>query len=567
MKKGQVYEGSVVRVDFPNKGIVCVGDETAVVKNSLPGQKVKFSVNKVRKGKAEGRLLEVTEKSPLETGRTCSLFGLCGGCTYLSLPYEEQLKVKEEQVKRLLDSVLNKQEEAWIFEGIKGSPKAYEYRNKMEFSFGDEYKDGPLALGMHKRGSFYDIVTVADCEIVDADYRLILQSVRDYFARAKVSFFHRMSHEGYLRHLLVRKASRTGEILVALVTTSQDPWQGETAVEGSLDADALITGFKDLLLSLEQDGKLVGKFAGILHITNDSIADVVQSDHTELLYGQEYFYEELLGLKFKISTFSFFQTNSYSAEVLYQTARDYVGDLGGSDKTVFDLYSGTGTIAQLMAPAAGKVIGVEIVEEAVEAAKKNAAANGLDNCEFIAGDVLKVLDEVEEKPDMIILDPPRDGIHPKALPKIIAYGVEHIVYISCKPTSLVRDLEVFLENGYRVDKAVAVDQFPWTANVETVCLLSKLQSKEHIEIEVKMDEMDLTSAESKATYEEIREYVLEHTGLKVSHLYIAQVKQKYGIIERENYNKPKSENAKQPQCPAEKEKAITEALRHFGMIL
>lgn len=471
MKKGQVYEGSVVRVDFPNKGIVCVGDETAVVKNSLPGQKVKFSVNKVRKGKAEGRLLEVTEKSPLETGRTCSLFGLCGGCTYLSLPYEEQLKVKEEQVKRLLDSVLNKQEEPWTFEGIKGSPKAYEYRNKMEFSFGDEYKDGPLALGMHKRGSFYDIVTVADCEIVDADYRLILQTVRDYFAQAGVSFFHRMSHEGFLRHLLVRKASRTGEILAALVTTSQDPWQRETAVEGSLDADGLITGFKDLLLSLEQEGKLAGKFAGILHITNDSIADVVQSDHTELLYGQEYFYEELLGLKFKISTFSFFQTNSYSAEVLYQTARDYVGDLGGSDKTVFDLYSGTGTIAQLMAPAAGKVIGVEIVEEAVEAAKKNAAANGLDNCEFIAGDVLKVLDEVEEKPDMIILDPPRDGIHPKALPKIIAYGVDHIVYISCKPTSLVRDLEVFLENGYRVDKAVAVDQFPWTANVEVVILM------------------------------------------------------------------------------------------------
>ncbi len=566
MKKGQVYEGSVVRVDFPNKGIVCVGEETAVVKNSLPGQKVKFSVNKVRKGKAEGRLLEVTEKSPLETGRTCSLFGLCGGCTYLSLPYEEQLKVKEEQVKRLLDSVLNKQEEAWIFEGIKGSPKAYEYRNKMEFSFGDEYKDGPLALGMHKRGSFYDIVTVADCEIVDADYRLILQSVRDYFARAKVSFFHRMSHEGYLRHLLVRKASRTGEILVALVTTSQDPWQGETAVEGSLDADALITGFKDLLLSLEQDGKLVGKFAGILHITNDSIADVVQSDHTELLYGQEYFYEELLGLKFKISTFSFFQTNSYSAEVLYRTARDYVGDLGGSDKTVFDLYSGTGTIAQLMAPAAEKVIGVEIVEEAVEAAKKNAAANGLDNCEFIAGDVLKVLDEVKEKPDMIILDPPRDGIHPKALPKIIAYGVEHIVYISCKPTSLVRDLEVFLENGYRVDKAVAVDQFPWTANVETVVLLSQQKADDYIEVELELDELDLTSAESKATYKEIQEYVLKEHGLKVSNLYISQVKRKCGIEVGENYNLPKSEDSRQPQCPEEKEKAIKDALEHFGMV-
>ena len=570
MKKGQVYEGSVVRVDFPNKGIVCVGEETAVVKNSLPGQKVKFSVNKVRKGKAEGRLLEVTEKSPLETGRTCSLFGLCGGCTYLSLPYEEQLKVKEEQVKRLLDSVLNKQEEPWTFEGIKGSPKAYEYRNKMEFSFGDEYKDGPLALGMHKRGSFYDIVTVADCEIVDADYRLILQTVRDYFARAKVSFFHRMSHEGYLRHLLVRKASRTGEILVALVTTSQDPWRGETTVEGNLnalDVDGLIAGFKDLLLSLEQDGKLSGKFAGILHITNDSIADVVQSDHTELLYGQEYFYEELLGLKFKISTFSFFQTNSYSAEVLYQTARDYVGDLGGSDKTVFDLYSGTGTIAQLMAPAAGKVIGVEIVEEAVEAAKKNAAANGLDNCEFIAGDVLKVLDEVEEKPDMIILDPPRDGIHPKALPKIIAYGVDHIVYISCKPTSLVRDLEVFLENGYRVDKAVAVDQFPWTANVETVVLLSKgMVDSRKVKVDFSLEDMDLSEFKGKATYEQIKAYVLEQTGLKVSSLYIAQIKKKCGLDVGENFNLAKSENARQPKCTPEKEEAIMQAFKHFGIV-
>ena len=576
MKKGQVYEGSVVRVDFPNKGIVCVGDETAVVKNSLPGQKVKFSVNKVRKGKAEGRLLEVTEKSPLETGRTCSLFGLCGGCTYLSLPYEEQLKVKEEQVKRLLDSVLNKQEEAWAFEGIKGSPKAYEYRNKMEFSFGDEYKDGPLALGMHKRGSFYDIVTVADCEIVDADYRLILQTVRDYFARAKVSFFHRMSHEGYLRHLLVRKASRTGEILVALVTTSQDPWQGETAVEGSLDVDALITGFKDLLLSLEQDKKLAGKFAGILHITNDSIADVVQSDRTELLYGQEYFYEELLGLKFKISTFSFFQTNSYSAEVLYQTARDYVGDLGGSDKTVFDLYSGTGTIAQLMAPAAGKVIGVEIVEEAVEAAKKNAAANGLDNCEFIAGDVLKVLDEVEEKPDMIILDPPRDGIHPKALPKIIAYGVDHIVYISCKPTSLVRDLEVFLENGYRVDKAVAVDQFPWTANVETVVLLSHKKADSYIHIDVEFGEgegkipvdsiakrAEAYKPKEKVTYKMIKEYIEAKYGFKVHTAYIAEVKRDLGLP---MYDAPNAvEELKQPRKhpTAEKVEAIKDALRYF----
>lgn len=481
MKKGQVYEGVVERVDFPNKGVVRVGDDTVIVKNSLPGQKVKLGINKVRKGKAEGRLLEVIEKSPLECGRTCSHFGVCGGCTYLSFPYEEQLRIKEDQVKRLLDPVLTKQENPYVWEGIKGSPQAYEYRNKMEFSFGDEYKDGPLALGMHKRGSFYDVVTVDDCEIVDADYRLILQTVLAYFTEKQVCFYHRLQHVGFLRHLLVRKASKTGEILVALVTTSQKPWKvgsGEDAdfVEKNNDkmkAQELVDGFKNCLLALEQEGKLQGRFAGILHITNDSLADVVKSDHTDVLYGQEYFYEELLGLKFKISTFSFFQTNSYSAEVLYQTAREYVGDLGGKDKTVFDLYSGTGTIAQLMAPVSGKVIGVEIVEEAVEAAKKNAAGNGLTNCEFIAGDVLKVLDEVEEKPDMIILDPPRDGIHPKALPKIISYGVDRIVYISCKPTSLTRDLEVFLANGYCVEKAVAVDQFPWTANCEVVCLLKK----------------------------------------------------------------------------------------------
>ncbi len=483
MKKGQVYEATVERVDFPNKGIVNTGEGTVIVKNSLPGQKIKLSVNKVRKGKAEGRLLEVTEKSPLETGYPCSHFGLCGGCTYLSLPYEEQLKIKESQVKRLLDSVLEKQESSWNWEGIKGSPVEYEYRNKMEFSFGDEVKDGPLSLGMHKRGSFYDVVTVENCKIVDADYRLILKTVRNYFAEKEVSYFHRLRHEGYLRHLLVRKASRTGEILVALVTTSQDA--GEAMPERTL-----LDGFLKELLTLEKEGGLQGKFAGILHIVNDSQADVVQSDRTDVLYGKEYFYEELLGLRFKISTFSFFQTNSHSAEVLYETAREYAGELAesaadsgnasaegdigaGKGKIIYDLYSGTGTIAQLMAPVAKKVIGVEIVEEAVEAARKNAAENGLNNCEFIAGDVLKVLDEIEEKPDLIILDPPRDGIHPKALPKIINYGVEHIVYISCKPTSLVRDLETFLESGYIVERAVAVDQFPWTANCETVCLLSK----------------------------------------------------------------------------------------------
>ena len=571
MKKGQVYEGVVERIDFPNKGIVKVGEETCVVKNALPGQKVTFSVNKLRKGKAEGRLLEVVEKSSLECGSPCSHFGVCGGCTYLSFPYEEQLRIKENQVKRLLDSVLLTGQGEYVWEGIKASPKYFAYRNKMEFSFGDEEKNGPLTLGMHKRGSFYDVLTVEDCRIVDADYRMILKAVRDYFAKKGVSFYHRLTHEGYLRHLLVRKAVKTGEILIALVTTTQNPWTGNAALEqdakqDTADAQALLAGFCEMVRALP----LIGSLAGILHIENDSIADVVQSDATHILYGQDYFYEELLGLKFRITPFSFFQTNSLGAEVLYDTVRNYIGKLqGGRESVVFDLYSGTGTIAQLMAPVAGKVIGVEIVEEAVEAASENAALNGLSNCEFLAGDVLKVLDEITDKPDFIILDPPRDGIHPKALPKIIGYGVDRIVYISCKPTSLVRDLAVFLENGYRVEKAVAVDQFPWTANVETVVLLSQLRQKpdDYIHVDVDVAELEGTSAETKATYEKIKKYVAEHNGgMKVSNLYIAQVKRKCGLELAENFNLPKPEDSRQPQCPKEKEEAIMKALKSFKMI-
>ena len=291
----------------------------------------------------------------------------------------------------------------------------------------------------------------------------------------------------------------------------------------------------------------------------------MQSDETTVLWGQDYFYEELLGLKFKISPFSFFQTNSLGAEVLYETARGYVGET--KDKVVFDLYSGTGTIAQILAPVASKVVGVEIVEEAVEAARENASLNGLSNCEFIAGDVLKVVGDLTEKPDLIILDPPRDGIHPKALERIIGFGVERMVYISCKPTSLVRDLAVLKERGYRLVRACAVDMFPATGNCETVVLLSKLNTKQHVEVELNLDELDLTAAESKATYDEIKAYVLEKYGLKVSSLYISQIKRKCGLDVGQNYNLSKKENAKVPKCPPEKEAAIMDALKYFQMIM
>ena len=589
MKKGQIAEGNVTTVEFPNKGIVMTdGGERVIVKNTIPGQRVSFAVNKVRKGKAEGRLLETVKKSPLETADTCRHFGQCGGCTYQSLPYEEQLKIKETQVRGMMEQAIG-DACAYEFLPIRHSPRVLAYRNKMEFSFGDEYKDGPLALGMHKRGSFYDIVTVEDCRIVDGDFRAILMATLAYFREQEISFYHRLRHTGYLRHLLVRKAVKTGEILVDLITTTQD-WrnvqeqderakieaallekQGRCPHAGTVNEEKekrLLAGWKDVLLALSLEGTL----KGVLHTKNDSVADVVKNEGTEVLFGQDYFYEELLGLRFQISPFSFFQTNSLGAEVLYSTAREFIlGDNPDmlADKTVYDLYSGTGTIAQMLAPVCKKVVGVEIIEEAVEAAKENAALNHLDNCEFLAGDVLKVLDTIEERPDYIVLDPPRDGIHPKALEKIINYGVDHMIYISCKPTSLARDLEVLLARGYVVDKVQCVDMFPNTVHVETVVLLSQLKQKpdDYINVTIELDDVDITSAETKATYDEIKKYVAEHNaGMKVSNLYISQVKRKCGIEVGKNYNLPKNEDSRQPQCPEDKERAIVEALEHFKMI-
>lgn len=560
MKKNEFYEGMVTSLKFPNKGIVYVEDEDAYVqvKNTLPGQRVRFQLKKVKKKRPEGNLTEVLVPSEIEKAvPPCPHFSECGGCAYQTLPYEEQKKLKLNQVKALLDAVYPD----FPLDECVESPRIWEYRNKMEFSFGDEVKDGPLTLGLHKRGSFYDIVSVPECQIIDEDLRKVLKTTQDFFRNAKlggksIDFYHKMRHEGVLRHLLVRKGLKTGEMLICLVTSSQG---GIDSAEGK----QLLEKYKDTLLALET----TGTFAGILHMTNDSLSDVVKADAVDILYGKDYFYDELLGLRFRITPFSFFQTNSAGAEKLYSLAREYIGDLTG--KKVYDLYSGTGTIAQVLAPVAKEVTGVEIVEEAVYAAAENAKENQLDNCTFLAGDVLTVLDELTEAPDAIVLDPPREGIHPKAIRKILDYGLSSFVYISCKPTSLARDLEVFLEYGYQPVRAKCVDMFPWTRGIETVVLLSQLRQKpdDYIDVDIDVAELEGTSAETKATYEKIKKYVAEHNdGMKVSNLYIAQVKRKCGIELAENFNLPKSEDARQPRCPKEKEEAIVEALKAFQMI-
>ena len=543
MKKGDIFEGKVIRIEFPNKGIIDIEGQKVIVKNALEGQIVRFFINKKKRDKIEGRLLEVIEPSPIEQPAACKHFGICGGCRYQNLSYEQQLDLKKRQVEELIE----KNGLSFDIENIYGSPITEGYRNKMEFTFGDEEKDGPLALGMHKKNSFYDIVTLDDCRIVDPDFNVLLQAILKYFKEKGETYFHKIRHEGFLRHLVMRRSVKTGDILINLVTTTQS----------QLDESE----FVNMILAQKIDGKVVG----ILHTLNDNLADVVQSDETKTLYGQDYFYEYLYNMRFKISPFSFFQTNTLGAEVLYDKVREYVGET--KDKLVYDLYTGTGTIAQMLAPVASKVVGVEIVEEAVEAAKKNAVDNHLDNCEFIAGDVLKVVDNLTQKPDILVLDPPRDGIHPKALRKIINFNVDEMVYVSCKPTSLMRDLLVFREAGYEVKRACLVDMFPGTVHVETVVLLSKgeVDSKK-IRVEFSLEDMDMSEFQDGATYTQIKDYVLEHSGLKVSNLYISQIKRKCGIEVGKNYNLPKSEDSRQPMCPPEKEKAIREAFKYFGMI-
>ena len=492
MKKHEVYEGIVTSVKFPNKGVAVVDDTKCMIKNVLPGQHVLFRVTKKKSGMCEGNLLEITKHADNECEPFCRHFGECGGCAYQNLPYKEQLALKENQVRELIENVKGLEldtplrdafqngdlgtagnlDAGGVFKHITPSPVQFGYRNKMEFSFGDAAKDGELELGLHKKGSFYDIVTVRDCRIVDEDFCRILWESLCYFRGKETPYYHKRSHEGYLRHLIVRKAVKTGEILIDLVTSSQKP------ADTPCTEVSLLSDWANMLKGL----KLSGHIVGILNTINDAVSDTVIDEGTEILYGQDYFYEEILGLRFKITPFSFFQTNSLSAEVLYDMVRRLVMECYETEKTgpvIFDLYSGTGTIAQLLSPIAGKVIGVEIVEEAVEAAKENAKLNGLHNCEFIAGDVLKVLDEIEDKPDFIVLDPPRDGINPKALNKIVNYGVDNIVYISCKPTSLARDLEIFISRGYEVRTIMPLDQFPGTVHVETCVLLCHQNVTKH----------------------------------------------------------------------------------------
>ncbi len=450
MEKGLIYEGVVEQLQYGGKSKVFVEGEAVEVKNVLPGQKIRLRVTKNRRNKKQGKVLDIIERSPLETEDTCKHFGRCGGCFMQSIAYEKQLSIKESQIKSLFE---NENINVGEFLPIIGSPKIFEYRNKMEFTFGDEEKNGPITLGMHKKGLHHDIVTVDDCQIMDEDFRRILIAVLEYAKENSLAQYNSMRHEGFLRHLVVRKGHYTKEIIVHLITTTQD--------------HHVFDALGKALQSLQLNGEIVG----FLHSLNDGLADVVQSDEMQVVFGKKEYREKLFDLTFEISPYSFFQTNTLGAERLYREVIEFLGDVKG--KTVLDLYSGTGTIAQVLAKDAKKVIGIELVEEAVEKAKENAKINNLDNCTFIAGDVKEKMLETPEKPDALVIDPPREGIHDKALGDILSYHLQEMVYVSCNPKTLVKNLKAFQEAGYEVIKARGVDLFPHTSHVETIVLLTK----------------------------------------------------------------------------------------------
>lgn len=537
LEKNRIYRAHIDGYSSEGLGIARIDGQVVFVHGAVRGETCDVLVMKVLKNAAFGKIAALVEPSPARRQPDCPYYGRCGGCDFRHMSYEEELWAKRARVQDALTRIGGAEV---TVEEILGAEQPLHYRNK------SIYPISPAGEVGFYRARSHQVVNVEHCLIQKPEADALAQAVRDYIARFQVEPYNEATGRGLLRHLYVRTSCRGESLACLLINGSRLPHEQEVV---------------DMLRAAAPG------VCGVVLGENTRRGNAILGDRYRTLWGRDYLTDTLCGLELRLSVPSFYQVNHDQAQRLYEKALEYAG-LTGRELAV-DLYCGAGTITQVLARRARHVIGGEIVPEAIRDAEDSARRNGVENVEFLCGDASRLAAELRQRglrPDVICVDPPRKGLAPDVVEAAASMTPGRIVYVSCDPATLAREVARFAPLGYRPVRACAVDLFPGTAHVETVCLLSKLQSKEHIEIEVKMDELDLTAAEKKATYEEIREYVFEHTGLKVSHLYIAQVKQKYGIIERENYNKPKSENAKQPQCPPEKEKAITEALRHFGMI-
>lgn len=537
LEKNRIYRAHIDGYSSEGLGIARIDGQVVFVHGAVRGETCDVLVMKVLKNAAFGKIAALAEPSPARRQPDCPYYGRCGGCDFRHMSYEEELWAKRARVQDALTRIGGAEV---TVEEILGAEQPLHYRNK------SIYPISPAGEVGFYRARSHQVVHVEHCLIQKPEADALAQAVRDYIARFRVEPYNEATGRGLLRHLYVRTSCRGESLACLLVNGSRLPHEQELV---------------DMLRAA------VPGVCGVVLGENTRRGNAILGDRYRTLWGRDYLTDTLCGLELRLSVPSFYQVNHDQAQRLYEKALEYAG-LTGRELAV-DLYCGAGTITQVLARRARHVIGGEIVPEAIRDAEDSARRNGVGNVEFLCGDASRLAAELRQRglrPDVICVDPPRKGLAPDVVEAAASMTPGRIVYVSCDPATLARDVARFAPLGYCPVRACAVDLFPGTAHVETVCLLSKLKRKEHIEIEVKMDEMDLTSAESKATYEEIKAYVLEHSGLKVSSLYIAQVKQKHGIIERENYNKPKSENAKQPQCPPEKEKAITEALRHFGMI-
>ena len=538
-RKNDVLPLAIESVGLNGEGIAHLEGQVVFVSGGLPGEVCDTLLLKVGRSAIWGKAAEVRTPSPHRLPSDCPQYPRCGGCQFRHMTYAAELEAKRRRVEDAFRRIGGLDLAVPVILGAKNTER---YRNKVQL---------PIAPGPERpkigffRARSHDVVDVADCLLQPETASALAGALRAWMGACHVPAYEEGAHRGLLRHLFLR-FSQTGVLCCLVVNGEALPHEG-ALVEALRAAAPQLTG---VVLSVNRER-----------------TNVVLGQTYRTLWGEDFLDDTLCGLTFRISVPSFFQVNREQCEVLYQKAVELSGLTGR--ETVLDLYCGIGTISLVMARQAGRVVGAEIVPAAVEDARANARRNGIDNAGFFCGDAAEAARRFAAeglRPDVVCVDPPRKGLAPEVIASVVQMAPERVVYVSCDPATLARDLARFSERGYDARTAVAVDMFPRTAHVETVVLLSKLNTKQHIEVELNLDELDLTAAESKATYEEIREYVLEHTGLKVSHLYIAQVKQKYGIIERENYNKPKSENSRQPKCPPEKEAAITEALKHFGMI-
>ena len=545
-KKNDVFQVQIEDMSDTGEGIGKTDGFTWFVKDAVIGDVVEARVMKTKKSYGFARLMQVLEPSACRVTPRCPSARQCGGCQLQAMSYEEQLKFKENKVRNNLSRIGGLTEIP--MEPIIGMEEPWRYRNKAQFPFGKD-KNGRIITGFYA-GRTHAIIEQEDCLLGVEENQPILDCIRGFMEEYHIAPYEEETHKGLVRHVLIRKGFTTGELMVCLVLNGD--------VE-KLKAPAVLV---ERLVKL-----FPSHMASISCSINREKTNVIMGKEIVNLYGPGYITDYIGNVCYRISPLSFYQVNPVQTQKLYGTALEYAGLTG--EETVWDLYCGIGTISLFLAQKAKKVYGVEIIPQAIDDARANAKLNHFENVEFFVGKAEEVLPEQYEKnqvyADTIVVDPPRKGCDSVCLDTIVKMAPEKVVYVSCDSATLARDVKYLGERGYEVKRVKTVDMFPWSGHVETVCLLVLRNPVTHINIDVDVEDM-VQDKRGKATYGQIKDYVLEHSGLNVSSLYIAQVKQKHGIIERENYNKPKSEDARQPQCPLEKERAITEALKHFGML-